>query len=56
MTKYPGGRDYLRDNLKMNIKTGFYSRTIRILSILSIAPILALMAVTITPPESTKAA
>jgi hypothetical protein len=56
MTTYPGGRNYLGDNLKMNIKTGIGSITIRILSILTIVPVLALMAVAMTPPESTKAA
>ena len=39
----------------MNIKTSISSKTIRILSVLTIAPLLALIAVTMTIPESTKA-
>jgi hypothetical protein len=56
MITYPGGKNYLRDNLKMNIKTGICNRTIRIFSILTMASILVLMTAAVTPPESTKAA
>ena len=40
----------------MNIKTSMNSKIIRFLSVLALAPVLALVAVMVTPPETMNAA
>ena len=56
MKTYLGGKKYLRDNRKMNIKTDLIRNTLKVLTGLAIMPVLALMVVATITPESTKAA